>query len=192
MRRSRLAAARAGHVRKRGQPCGRQRNVGSPRGPHLMVSTPMVYGCIIDVFNTENISAECSGEKPPSRPRIPCVYGLEVGGRRRTWLWGMRVPVAVSRLCRERRATLGRMEDVVVALTCPYRISGAFPHHKLPLAYLRERLLVLHLQLLFQGGVKFPTGGKSGGVKGAPWRRRDACGRADESATRVCVGSHAG
>lgn len=128
----------------------------------------------------------------PSRPRIPCVYGLEVGGRRRTWLWGMRVPVAVSRLCRERRATLGRMEDVVVALTCPYRISGAFPHHKLPLAYLRERLLVLHLQLLFQGGVKFPTGGKSGGVKGVPWRRRDTCDRADESATRACVGSHAG
>ena len=79
MRRSRLAAARAGHVRKRGQPCGRQRNVGSPRGPHLMVSTSMVYGCTIDAFNTENISAECSGEKPPSRPRIPCVYGLEVG-----------------------------------------------------------------------------------------------------------------
>ena len=192
MRRSRLAAARAGHVRKRGQPCGRQRNVGSPRGPHLMVSTSMVYGCIIDVFNTENISAECSGEKTPSRPRIPCVYGLEVGGRRRTWLWGMRVPVAVSRLCRERRATLGRMEDVVVALTCPYRISGAFPHHKLPLAYLRERLLVLHLQVLFQGGVEFPTGGKSGGAKGVPRSRRDACGRADESATRVCVGSHAG
>ena len=136
--------------------------------------------------------AECSGGKPPSRPRIPCVYGLEVGGRRRTWLWGMRVPVAVSRLCRERRATLGRMEDVVVALTCPYRISGAFPHHKLPLAYLRESLLVLHLQLLFQGGVKFPTGGKSGGAKGVPWRSRGACGRADESATRVCVGSHAG
>lgn len=104
----------------------------------------------------------------------------------------MRVPVAVSRLCRERRATLGRMEDVVVALTCPYRISGAFPHHKLPLAYLRERLLVLHLQLLFQGGVKFPTGGKSGGAKGVPWRRRGACVRADESATRVCVGSHTG
>ena len=66
------------------------------------------------------------------------------------------------------------------------------PRHKLPLAYLREYSLVLHLQLLFQGGVKFPTGGKSGGVKGAPWRRRDACDRADESATRVCVGSHAG
>lgn len=65
-------------------------------------------------------------------------------------------------------------------------------HHKLPLAYLRERLLVLHLQLLFQGGVEFPTGGKSGGAKGTPWRRRDACDRADESATRVCVGSHAG
>ena len=192
MRRSRLAAARAGHVRKRGQPCGRQRNVGSPRGPHLMVSTSMVYGCIIDVFNTENISAECSGEKTPSRPRIPCVYGLEVGGRRRTWLWGMRVPVAVSRLCRERRATLGRMEDVVVALTCPYRISGAFPHHKLPSAYLRERLLVLHLQVLFQGGVEFPTGGKSGGAKGVPRSRRGVCDRADESATRACVGSHAG
>jgi hypothetical protein len=33
--------------------------VGSPRGPHLMVSTSMVYGCIIDVFNSEDISAEC-------------------------------------------------------------------------------------------------------------------------------------
>ena len=78
------------------------------------------------------VSAECSGGKPPSRPRIPCVYGLEVGGRRRTWLRGMRVPVAVSRLCRGRRATLGRMEDVVVALTCPYRISGAFPTTNYP------------------------------------------------------------
>ena len=48
---------------------------------------------------------------------------------------------------------------------------GYFPRHKLPLAYLRESLLVLHLQLLFQGGVKFPTGGKSGGAKGVPWRR---------------------
>ena len=192
MRRSRLAAARAGHVRKRGQPCGRQRNVGSPRGPHLMVSTSMVYGCIIDVFNTENISAECSGEKPPSRPRIPCVYGLEVGVRRRTWLMGIRVPFAVSRLCRERRATLGWVGCVIVALLCPGRISGAFPHHKLPSAYLRERLLVLHLQLLFQGGVEFPTGGKSGGAKGVPWRRRGVCDRADESATRACVGSHAG
>ena len=103
MRRSRLAAARAGHVRKRGQPCGRQRNVGSPRGPHLMVSTSMVYGCIIDVFNTENISAECSGEKPPSRPRIPYVYGLEVGGRRRMWSIGVRVPFAVSRFARKAR-----------------------------------------------------------------------------------------
>ncbi len=101
MRRSRLAAARAGHVRKRGQPCGRQRNVGSPRGPHLMVSTSMVYGCIIDVFNTEDISAECSGEKPPSRPRIPYVHGLEVGGRKRTWLLGRHVPVAVSRFARK-------------------------------------------------------------------------------------------
>ena len=67
-----------------------------------------------------------------------------------------------------------------------------FPYHKLPSAYLREHLLVLHLQLLFQGGVEFPTGGKSGGAKGAPWRRQSACDRTDESATRVCVGSHAG
>lgn len=97
---------------------------------------------------------------------------------------GIRVPVAVSRLCRERRVTLGWVGSVVVAATDP--------HHKLPSAYLRERLLVLHLQLLFQGGVEFPTGGKSGGAKGAPWHRRGACDRADESATRACVGSHAG
>ena len=74
----------------------------------------------------------------------------------------------------------------------PGIFRGYFPTHKLPLAYLRENLPVLHLQLLFQGGVKFPTGGKSGGAKGAPWRRQSACDRADESATRVCVGSHAG
>ena len=97
---------------------------------------------------------------------------------------GIRVPFAVSRLCREKHVTLGWVGNVVV--------TAADPHHKLPLAYLRESLLVLHLQVLFQGGVKFPTGGKSGGAKGAPWCRRDACGRADESATRVCVGSYAG
>ena len=67
-----------------------------------------------------------------------------------------------------------------------------FTQYKLPSAYLREHLLVLHLQLLFQGGVEFPTGGKPGGAKGVPRRRRGACVRADESATRVCVGSHAG
>ena len=110
-------------------------------------------------------------------------------------------------------------EDVVVASPCPLRcfalcaksallwdgygsgvdallhpgcISRAFPQQILPSAYLRLFSLVLHFSLLFQGGVEFPTGGKSGGVKGAPWRRRGACGRADESATRVCVGSHAG
>ena len=92
--------------------------------------------------------------------------------------------LSLFRALRERRATLERTENVVVAATDP--------HHKLSLAYLRESLLVLHLQLLFQGGVKFPTGGKSGGVKGMPWRRRGVCDRADESATRVCVGSHAG
>lgn len=45
--------------------------------------------------------AEYSGEKSPSRPRIPCVYGLEVGGRKRTWLLGRHVPVAVSRFARK-------------------------------------------------------------------------------------------
>ena len=183
MRRSRLAAARAGHVRKRGRPCGRQRNVGSPRGPHLMVSTSMVYGCIIDVFNTENISAECSGEKPRHAPGSPAFTALRSarGGR---GCWGYGIPFAVSRLCREKCATLGWVGNVVVAVTDS--------RHKLPLAYLRESLLVLHLQLLFQGGVEFPTGGKSGGAKGVSWRRRGVCDRADESATRVCVGSHAG
>lgn len=91
---------------------------------------------------------------------------------------------SLFRALRERRVTLGWVGNVVVLATDL--------RHKLPLAYLRESLLVLHLQLLFQGGVKFPTGGKSGGAKGAPWHRRGACDRADESATRVCVGSHAG
>lgn len=93
----------------------------------------------------------------PSRPRIPCVYGLEVGGRRRTWSIGVRVP-SLFRALRERRVALGWVGNVVVAATDP--------RHKLPSAYLRERLLVLHLQLLFQGGAEFPTGGKSGGAKG--------------------------
>ena len=97
---------------------------------------------------------------------------------------GVRVPFAVSRLCREKRVTLGRVGNVVVAAT--------EPHHELPLAYLRESLLVLDLELLFQGGVKFPTGGKSDGARGVPWRRRGTCVRADESAIRACVGSHVG
>ena len=98
MRRSRLAAARAGHVRKRGQPCGRQRNVGSPRGPHLMVSTSMVYGCIIDVFNTEDISAEC-----PRRSALRSCYDYVFGlcGRMKDVVVGAFVPFAVSRLCHE-------------------------------------------------------------------------------------------
>ena len=92
--------------------------------------------------------------------------------------------LSLFRALRERRVTLGWVGNVVVTATDH--------HHKLPLAYLRESLLVLHLQLLFQGGVKFPTGGKSGGAKGVPRSRRGVCDRADESATRVCVGSHAG
>ena len=192
MRRSRLAAARAGHVRKRGQPCGRQRNVGSPRGPHLMVSTSMVYGCIIDVFNTENISAECSGEKPRPAPGSPAFTAL-----RSAWA----EIVADGDTCPGRCfAALPRKARYFgVDGERGYRVNlsrshfwSVPPRHKLASAYLHEYPLVLHLQLLFQGGVEFPTGGKSGGAKGVPWRRRGVCDRADESATRACVGSHAG
>ena len=144
MRRSRLAAARAGHVRKRGQPCGRQRNVGSPRGPHLMVSTSMVYGCIIDVFNTENISAEC-----PRRLALRSCYDYVLGlcGRMKDVvgrvfrplrcfaalprnlapLWGWMedlavaafYPFAFSRLWRETRSTMERAGDAVVGVSSP-------------------------------------------------------------------------
>lgn len=58
---------------------------------------------------------------------------------------GVRVPFAVSRLCRERRVTVGWVGNVVIA--------AADPRYKLPLAYLRESLPVLDLELLFQGGV---------------------------------------
>ena len=75
--------------------------------------------------------------------------------------------LSLFRALRERRVTLGWVGNVVVTATDP--------RHKLPSAYLRENLLVLHLQLLFQGGVEFPTGGKSGGAKGVPWRRQGAC-----------------
>ena len=71
---------------------------------------------------------------------------------------------SLFRALRERRATLGWVGNVVVLATDL--------RYKLPLAYLRESLLVLHLQLLFQGGVEFPTGGKLGGAKGVPWCRR--------------------
>ena len=54
-------------------------------------------------FALRSLFAECSGEKPPSRPRIPCVYGLEIGGRRGMWLIGIRVPFAVSRFARKAR-----------------------------------------------------------------------------------------
>ena len=91
--------------------------------------------------------------------------------------------LSLFRALRERRVTLGWVGNVVVA--------AADPHHKLPSAYLHEYPLVLHLQLLFQGGVEFPTGGKLGGAKGCRGAGEDLR-RADESATRACVGSHAG
>ena len=138
MRRSRLAAARAGHVRKRGQPCGRQRNVGSPRGPHLMVSTSMVYGCTIDVFNTEDISAECSGEKPRHAPGFPAFTALRSAGGEGRGCWGD-MSRLLFRALRERRITLAWTENVVVALTCPGRISGAFPPPQITLGILARK-----------------------------------------------------
>lgn len=65
---------------------------------------------------------------------------------------------SLFRALHERRVALGWVGDVV-ALATDLR-------HKLPLAYLRENLLVLHLQLLFQGGVEFPTGGNRAVSKG--------------------------
>lgn len=84
---------------------------------------------------------------------------------------GIRVPFAVSRFARKAhyfglngergcRSNLSRVYFWSVSPTINY------PWHTCA-----KNLLVLHLQLLFQGGVEFPTGGKSGGAKGAPWRR---------------------
>ena len=73
------------------------------------------------------MSEDVPERSPPSRPRIPYVYGLEVGSRRRTWLMGIRVPFAVSRLCRERRATLGWVGNVVVAVAFPFCCFAALP-----------------------------------------------------------------
>lgn len=51
-----------------------------------MVSTSMVYGCIIDVFNTENISAECirCGKCIGACPvdAISYRYGLDVSAEK--------------------------------------------------------------------------------------------------------------
>ena len=50
---------------------------GHRAGPHLMVSTSMVYGFIIDVFNTESISvAECSGRNPLRSRGTLCSHPL--------------------------------------------------------------------------------------------------------------------
>ena len=121
-------------------------------------------------------------ETPSRPPGSPAFTALKsAGGERGCWGYVSRT---LFRALRERRVTVGWVGNVVVA--------AADPRYKLPLAYLRESLPVLDLELLFQGGVKFPTGGKSDGARGAPWRRRGTCVRADESATRACVGSHVG
>ena len=131
------------------------------------------------------------GDTCPLRCFALCAKGALLWDGWGTWPLRQLVPFAFHAL-REKLTTVGRMGNSVEVSPYPDCISRAFPHQKLPSAYLRLSSLVLHFSLLFQGGVEFPTGGKSGGVKGAPWRGRGACGRADESATRVCVGSHAG
>ena len=70
-----------------------------------MVSTSMVYGCIIDVFNTENISAECSGEKPRPAPGFPAFTALRSA----------------------------RAEIVADGDTCPGRCFAALPRNLAPL-----------------------------------------------------------
>lgn len=56
-------------------------------------------------FALRSLFASCGmfRREAPSRPRIPCVYGLEVGSRRKPWLMGVRVPFAVSRFARKAR-----------------------------------------------------------------------------------------
>ena len=68
-----------------------------------MVSTSMVYGCIIDVFNTENISAECL-----RRLALRSCYDYVLG------------------LC-------GRMKDVVGRVFRPFRCFAALPRNLAPL-----------------------------------------------------------
>ena len=79
-------------------------------------------------FALRSLFASCGmfRRETPSRPRIPCVYGLEVGvdGGRGCWGYMSRL---LFRALRERRTTLARTVNVAVALTCPGRISGAFP-----------------------------------------------------------------
>ena len=70
--------------------------------------------------------AECSGEGPPSRPRIPCVYGLEVGVGGGLGCWEY-VSRSLFRALRERRVTLERMENVIVGLTGPFCCFVALP-----------------------------------------------------------------
>ena len=76
---------------------------------------------------------------------------------------GVRVLSLFPRLCRERARYFGMGGNVVVAATGP--------RQKLPLAYLHLSFLLLHFAIAVSGRVEFPTGGKSGGAKGAPWRR---------------------
>ena len=56
---------------------------------------------------------------------------------------GIRVPFAVSRLCREKRVTLGWVGNVVVA--------AADPHHKLPLGILARTIARATLAIAVSG-----------------------------------------
>ena len=183
MRRSRLAAARAGHVRKRGQPHGRQRNVGSPRGPRLMVSTSMVYGCTIDVFNTEDISAECSGEKPRHAPGFPAFTALRSARGERRGCGGY-----VSRLLFRGKAAKsaplwGEWETWLLRQLVS---TTNYPWHTCAKA-----CWCYTCNCCFRAGWNSPLAVNRAVPKGCRGAGEDLR-RADESATRACVGSHAG
>lgn len=182
MRRSRLAAARAGHVRKRGQPCGRQRNVGSPRGPHLMVSTSMVYGCTIDVFNTEDISAECSGEKPRHAPGSPAFTAL-----RSAWaedvVVGDRCPGCCFALCAKGALLWDGWGTWLLRQLIP---AINYPRHTCA-----NDCSCYTCNCCFRAGCNSPLAVNRAVPKGCRGAGEDLR-RADESATRACVGSHTG
>ena len=69
---------------------------------------------------------------------------------------GIRVPVAVSRLCRERRATLGWMGNEVDALLYSGHISGLFPPPQITLGILARTIARATLAIAVSGRGEIP------------------------------------
>ena len=92
---------------------------------------------------------------PRHAPGFPAFTALRsAGGEGRAC--GGYVSLLLFRALREMRTTLGRMGNLVDVLLYLGRISGAFPRHKLPSAYLREQSLVLHFLCCFRAGWNSP------------------------------------